>query len=126
MNDLTKKLRLVEENSRYCLLNPPAGFFDRLDLPAGTAVPSDLVDGAEVMQVFVQRREEVEALAPRLQAAVGPGTILWVTYPKQTAALESDLNRDRLWALLQPCGLRPVARVAVDGTGSAMRFKKES
>jgi hypothetical protein len=46
--------------------------------------------------------------------------ILWVVYPKGNRA---DINRDSLWRMIAPHGLRPITQVAIDETWSALRFR---
>jgi hypothetical protein len=46
--------------------------------------------------------------------------VVWVLYPKGN---KTDVNRDSLWRLIAPYGLRPITQVAVDDTWSALRFR---
>ena len=48
--------------------------------------------------------------------------VLWIAYPK-AGKLDTDLNRDVLWKLLDGNGIRPVRQIAIDDTWSAMRFR---
>ncbi len=61
-------------------------------------------------------RDVLAAHAPELARA---GT-LWVAYPKGNPA---DINRDSVWPILDEYGMRPIGRVAVDDTWSALRFR---
>ncbi len=51
---------------------------------------------------------------------LGSRPVLWVAYPKGNRA---DINRDSLWRLVAPFGLRPITQVAIDETWSALRFR---
>ena len=53
-------------------------------------------------------------------AALMAVPVVWVLYPKANRA---DVNRDSLWRLIAPYGLRPITNVAVDETWSALRFR---
>jgi hypothetical protein len=46
--------------------------------------------------------------------------VVWVLYPKGN---RTDVNRDTLWRMIAPYGLRPITQVAVDETWSALRFR---
>jgi hypothetical protein len=48
--------------------------------------------------------------------------LVWVAYPK-AGKLGTDLNRDRLWQLVQDEGIRPVRQIAIDEVWSALRFR---
>ena len=46
--------------------------------------------------------------------------VVWILYPKGN---RTDVNRDSLWRMIAPYGLRPITQVAVDDTWSALRFR---
>jgi hypothetical protein len=72
---------------------------------------------------FIQESAGIEKLLPELLVLLNSGTVLWIAYPKGGSGVKTDLNRDKLWKLMQPKGFRPVRQVAIDGVWSAMRFK---
>jgi hypothetical protein len=49
--------------------------------------------------------------------------MIWVTYPKGTSKIKSDINRDSIWKYAQTIGLEAVAIFSVDGDWSALRPK---
>ena len=51
------------------------------------------------------------------------GGILWISYPKQSAKQDTDLNRDILRESLLNQSLKAVAQISIDDTWSALRFK---
>jgi hypothetical protein len=119
---LAKKLQL-QPGQRGLLLNPPAGYAERLQpMPAGTHLVTD-GDGLDFVHVFAHNTIELDQRAPRAIAAVRPDGLLWVCYPKGGARAGTDLNRDLLWERLSRHGLAGVTLVAIDGTWSAMRFR---
>jgi len=121
MNPLARKL-LIKAGSRVALVNPPAGYAERLQpLPEG-AVLVDLQSGPDVVQVFARDRAALEQAAPALRS-VRDGGLLWVCYPKGGKKAGTDLNRDLLWEELGRVGLTGVTLVSVDDTWSAMRFR---
>ena len=123
-NSVLKKLYL-RPGYRAIILNAPDAYQTVIaDIPATVALADKLEGEFDFIQVFVVQRADLEAAAPSLAAALKPGGLLWVTYPK-AKALGTDLNRDKVRTSLQPAGLRPVAQVAIDETWSALRFKHE-
>ena len=118
---LAQKLQIKPGRS-LLLINPPAGYADLLaDLPAGSLredAPADIV------QLFVRSRAELEERLDAAAAALSPGGILWATYPKGTSkTLKADINRDSINAYAQTCGLQGVAMVSIDDDWSALRLK---
>jgi hypothetical protein len=58
-----------------------------------------------------------------VEKSLKPNGILWITYPKGTSKVKTDLNRDILWKQLKDYGFDAIAIFSVDATWSAMRFK---
>jgi len=75
------------------------------------------------VQVFAKDIAELEKLGPTAIAAGKHDCMLWIAYPKQTAKVPTDLNRDVCWRVVGKWGVRPVAQVAVDDIWSALRFR---
>lgn len=120
---LPKKLRL-SPGYRALLLNAPAGYLHSLgELPMGVQFDFQPEGVYDFAQLFVRNRAELEQLGQVAFQAVKYDGLLWVCYPKQTAKVETNLNRDILWKLIEPRGLRPVTQIALDATWSALRFR---
>ena len=120
---LIKKL-LIKPGMRLAVFNAPDGYLETLGPLPEDAQLADGPDGTlDFVQVFVKNRGEYDRLGPAALRAVKPDGLLWICYPKKSAGVESDLDRDVFWTLLDPAGLRPVAQVAVDEVWSALRFR---
>ena len=121
MSPLARKL-LIKPRSRVALVDPPAGYAERLQpLPEGAELV-EIQPGLDVVQVFVQDRAALDRAAPALRS-IRAGGLLWVCYPKGGRKAGTDLNRDVLWEALTEFGLAGVTLVSVDETWSAMRFR---
>ncbi len=120
---LIKKL-LIKSGMRIAVFNAPSGYLGNLDpLPEGVRF-ADGPDGTlDFVQLFIKNREEYRQLGPNALRAVKPDGLLWICYPKKSGGVESDLDRDAVWKLLEPTGLRPVTQIAIDEVWSALRFR---
>jgi hypothetical protein len=81
---------------------------------------------AEIASVLLFAKNEAE-LTTRLARAVdklSADPLIWVCYPKGGSGVETDLNRERLWELLAPSALRPVAQIAITDVWSGLRFRR--
>ncbi len=58
-----------------------------------------------------------------LKANVKPNAFIWVTYPKGTSKVKTDLNRDTIREYVPIAGFQVVSLIAVDETWSALRLK---
>ena len=65
-----------------------------------------------------QLREEIEALAQRLPAAA----MLWVSWPKKSAKLGSDIVEGTIRTIALPLGLVDVKVCAIDATWSGLKL----
>jgi hypothetical protein len=110
---LATKLQ-VKQGQRVRVLNAPAGF----SLDADTTSAHD----ADALLVFVRDGAELAEHEPAILEHAGEDRLAWVAYPK-AGQLDTDLNRDVLWKLLDGKGVRPVRQVALDETWSALRFR---
>jgi hypothetical protein len=110
----------IKPGSSVYPINPPGDYPALVEgLPEGAHLvakpPADLV------HAFARTLDELARHGAAAVAAVRPGGLVWVSYPKGGA---SELKRDLLWDAVP--GWRPVTQVAVDELWSAMRFRPES
>jgi uncharacterized protein YbdZ (MbtH family) len=48
---------------------------------------------------------------------------MWVSYPKKSSKVKTDISRDAGWEIMAENSLRPVTQVSIDKTWSALRFR---
>ena len=122
-SSLIKKLR-IQAGQRVLILNPPAGYVESLgDLPEGVKLADKPEGTFDFVHLFVRDSNELGNLAPAAIAAVAYDGLLWISYPKRSSKVETDLSRDVLWDLMMETGLRPVTQVSIDDVWSALRFR---
>ena len=116
---------LIKEGYKVLLVNPPSGYKTLLGPLTGsvTILKSPAVASADLVQVFVKGRKELEAQLGKLKKALNPKGLLWVTYYKGTAKHTTDINRDTINAYAKSLGLEGVAMISVDDDWSALRLK---
>jgi len=70
-------------------------------------------------------RAELEKAGRTVVPLLDGDAVSWFAYPKGTSKrYKSDVNRDSLWALLGPLGIRAVRQIAIDEDWSALRFRR--
>ena len=120
---LAKKLQ-IRAGHKVLVLDAPPGYLDELGaLPDGASLAHRATGTFDVVQLFARNGAELAKRAQHAIAAARPGAVLWICWPKQSSHVPTDLDRDRLWAQLEPLGLRPVASVSIDEVWSALRFR---
>ncbi len=75
------------------------------------------------MQVFVKSKAELDRLFPRLVRALKPDALLWISYPKGTSKIQTDLTRDKGWDVIRHTDLKWITLISVDETWSAFALR---
>jgi predicted SnoaL-like aldol condensation-catalyzing enzyme len=123
MNPVVKKLGL-KPGMRALLVAAPSGYLKSLaPLPQGVVLSKAVVGTYEFVQFFATKKSEIEKSARKLLQSATPGALVWITYPKKTSGVESDLSREAVWAGMEGTGWRPVSQIAIDEVWSALRFR---
>lgn len=106
------------------ILNAPEGYVETLGpLPEGARVETEPAGTFDWGQTFVHDVADLRRLAPRARDAVTYDGLLWISYPKKSSGVTTDINRDVAWEEMKEFGLRPVFQISVDETWSALRFR---
>jgi hypothetical protein len=122
-NALAKKLKL-KPGQRAALIGAPEGYAKTLSpLPAGVEVVEKLSGKFDWAQVFVKNKAEIDKLAPRVAKALKPESVLWISFPKGSSKIQTDLTRDKGWEALQGLDLKWLTLVSVDDTWSAFALR---
>ncbi len=126
MSDKTIAQKLqIKAGRSVRLVNAPKGYDGVMGpLPPGAKLVTKSAKPADILQVFVKDMAELSKWLPQLKDAVAPGGLLWITYPKGTSVVKTDVSRDIIAAYAKTVGWQAVAMVSVDDTWSAMRVKR--
>lgn len=123
---LTKKL-LIKPGYQLLILNAPKGYVERISPLPEDATLAEAGSGLyDFVQLFCRDKTDVDALAPAAIAAVKPGGVLWLCYPKRGPKVQTDINRDTGWETVNRAGWGPVMQIAIDDLWSALRFRPEA
>jgi hypothetical protein len=123
---IVKKLG-IKPGYKLLILNAPEGYLKTLGaLPEGVEVKTDLQGTFDAVQLFVYSKADVDQLAPAAIKAVKVGGLLWISYPKKSSKIKTDINRDFGWDVVHKAGLEGVSLISIDDTWSAMRFRPAS
>lgn len=124
MGSLGKKL-LLHKAHAIRLLNEPEAYTVLLadELPENAVMATDLSPAPDFVLLFAKNSAELRkwvdsGLKPALE-----GGVVWVSYPKKSSKVDSDLSRDILVSLLNELGFQGVSLISLDDTWSAMRVK---
>ncbi len=123
-SNLVKKLRM-QPGQRVLILNAPEGYIASLgELPEGVVV-LEVVEGKfDFVHLFARDSRQLDELLPAAVESAEYDGLFWISYPKKSSKVETDLSRDVFWDLATAGpSLRPVTQVSVDEVWSALRFR---
>jgi hypothetical protein len=113
----------AKQGQRVCVLGAPEGYVARLGQPGEVALASGAGGAFDLVHLFVRDRSALRSAAASAVAAVRPGGRLWVSYPKRSSKVPTDLTRDVGWEPLVDAGWVAVTQISVDEVWSALRFR---
>jgi len=100
MNALHKKLRL-KEGQRIGLVNRPGDFNESmLPLPAGCTISKNFSYKDDVIFWFVKTEAEMQGGTQEVFSALSSTNVIWISYPKGTSGMQTNLTRDKGWDTL--------------------------
>ena len=121
-SELARRLK-VEPGSLCLVVNPPAGYLDRMaPLPEGASFAAADAGGVDFLQLFAQSRDDLEREFAAAFKSLKPHGLLWVAYPNP-AGSQGDLSRNHGWHVLHGAGLTATDEAAIDERWDAIRFQ---
>jgi hypothetical protein len=125
MSPLAKKL-LIKPGKSWLFYNAPNNYPALLDpLPEGTEARFSPKGDFDGIQLFVKDSAELAAGLKVVVPLLKPDTIVWVTYPKKSSGIISDLEMMGNWDEPKKYGLTVVASAGIDATWTALRLRPE-
>lgn len=76
----------------------------------------------DAVWAFFTQSAEMAAALPRLRAAIRPAGMIWISWPKKAAKVQTDLTEDVIRDAALAGGLVDVKVCAVDATWSGLKL----
>jgi len=125
MNPLAKKL-LIKPGTSWLFYNAPQTYINLLEpLPEGVKATFEATGKVDGLQFFISSMADLAKGLTVIKAVAKPDSIIWVSYPKKSSGVKTDLNLDMMnnWPELTEAGLEVVASISVDDVWSGLRLK---
>ena len=117
---LAKKMKL-KPNAKAAVINAPENYVE--ELRHDTALSPTLRGKFDWIQLFVRNKAELDALAPKAAKALRTESMLWISFPKGSSKIQTDLTRDKGWESLQALDLKWLTLISVNETWSAFALR---
>jgi hypothetical protein len=92
------------------------------ELPSGLRIVQGLEQEADAVWLFVVSRRELELNLARALACLRPDGMLWISWPKKSSGIATDLGDTVLRELVLPTGWVDIKVAAIDDEWSGLRF----
>ena len=119
---LAKKLG-IKPQFRVSFVNAPADFAKQLELPPTVSLCSiSKSKDLDLILVFVKRQSALSIAFAQYSQKIKPNGTFWVSWPKKTSGVASDLNENIVRDIGLAAGMVDVKVCAVDETWSGLKF----
>jgi hypothetical protein len=113
----------IREGGRILLIDPPAGYARLLEpLPRGVEFADAMSGRVDLVQVFCALCAALEALLVELRASLRGDAVLWVSWPKKSSMVASEITEDAIRELALPLGFVDVKVCAIDAVWSGLKL----
>ena len=117
---LAKKMKL-KSALKAAVINAPENYVDEL---RHDTAPSPTLNGKfDWIQIFVKSKTELDGLAWKAAKALKPESMLWISFPKGSSKIQTDLTRDKGWEILQELDLKWITLISVNEVWSAFALR---
>ena len=119
---LTKKLG-IKEGFRALLVHAPEDVRTELrEALTGCEVLRELGDALDFAMVFTESRAELTKEFRRIAKELAPAGMLWVSWPKKSSGVKTDLDENLVREIGLAAGLVDIKVCAVTDVWSGLKF----
>jgi len=117
---LAKKLKL-KPGLRAAVVNAPKYYLDALKHDSD--ILQKLTGKFDWIQLFAKDKKELASFAPKAASALKPDSVLWLSFPKGSSKIQTDLTRDKGWEPILDLDLKFINLVSVNDMWSAFALR---
>ena len=119
---LAKKLGMKREHV-VRLVNEPGHYIQLFsDLPVNMDISSDKKKLKDLIHLFTKEQKELRKLLPLLKKEMKQDGMIWVSWPKKSAKVETDITEDVIREFALSIGLVDIKVCAVDEMWSGLKL----
>src|SRR6185295_12659823 len=119
---LAKKLGL-KAGTNLALAGAPEDYASLLEpMPARVRVSARISGATDIVHVFTTKRKELESILKGCRSKLKPDAMIWVSWPKKSAKVPTELTEDIIRELALPLGFVDVKVCAVTEVWSGLKL----
>ncbi len=119
-SSLAKKMKL-KSGARAAVINAPENYAQ--EFKHDSDISNQLSGKFDWIQIFVKNKSELDKLIPKAARALKPESILWISFPKGTSRIQTDLTRDKGWESIRALDLKWITLISVNESWSAFSLR---
>jgi len=105
------------------LVDAPANYRKLVEpLPAGVKFVARLAGTTDIVHAFVTKKSALAKSLEAFRAKLKPDGVVWVSWPKKSAKVATDVTEDTVRELALPLGFVDIKVCAVDETWSGLKL----
>ena len=113
----------IKAGTKVAALAAPAGYKKLLaPLPDGVSFSDKASAGSNFVHLFVTERRTLETELKRLRKILDDAGVLWISWPKKSSGVATDITEDVIRDVCLPLGFVDVKVCAVDDTWSGLKL----
>ena len=117
---LAQKMKL-KPGARAAVIHAPDGYLQ--ELQHDSDITQKLSGQFDWIQIFVQNKKDLDSLGPKAASALKPDSIFWISFPKGTSKIQTDLTRYKGWDVVRALDLKWIMLISVNETWSAFSLR---
>lgn len=113
----------IKEDARIFLAGAPEHYLTLLaPMPKGVQIARRLSAQTDIAHLFATEKARLASALRSSLAKLKPDGTIWVSWPKKSSRVKTDITEDTVRALALPLGLVDVKVCAVDDTWSGLKL----
>ena len=119
---LAKKLG-IKEGFRVRLINTPEYYFELFtDMPQSMSILKTKTGKKNLIHYFEKELKELHSNLPSLKNEIEPDGIIWISWPKKTSKVATDITEDLIRKIALNNGLVDIKVCAIDEIWSGLKL----
>jgi hypothetical protein len=113
----------IKAGFEVALVGAPEGYQELLQpAPPDVRFTAEARPSSDLVQIFAVKRAELSLALERYRQLLSPQAVVWVSWPKKSARLVTEVTEDTIRELALPLGFVDVKVCAVDEVWSGLKL----
>ena len=113
----------IKAGSQLCVVHAPDGYLKWIEpLPEGVRIAARLSSNVDLVHIFTSHKKELSDALLSYRSALKPTAVVWVSWPKKSSKVPTDITEDTVRELALPLGFVDIKVCAVTEVWSGLKL----